>query len=222
MWKSVDGYEGYYEVNEAGEVRSVDRYVVESKGRYAGKMRFLKGALMKQSRGGGRDRNNTYNVVNLRREGTSWVAPVHILVARAFIQNPNNLPMINHKDGNKRNNNVDNLEWVTCSENNLHALRTGLRSPRGNPIGQYDEGMNLIAVYKSTCEASRKTGVTRGGISHCVNGRTNSSGGFIWKKLSESQTTISKESTQENELPAEAQRPHGDAEDIVYSISNNG
>lgn len=56
---------------------------------------------------------------------------VHRLVAERYIPNPNNLPCINHKDGNKLNNNVDNLEWCSYSENNAHALKNGLRKPRG-------------------------------------------------------------------------------------------
>ena len=146
MWKSIQGYEGYYEVSDSGEVRSLDRYVADTTGKHAGKKRLLKGSMMKLTEGKTSRKEGGYLVVNLRKNHTSRVVPVHVLVARAFIPNPDNMPTVNHKDGNKLNNNVSNLEWVSYSENN-------------------------------------------------------------WRKQSESQTTIPQGSTQEDELPAEAQRP---------------
>ena len=207
MWKPIQGYEGYYEVNNLGEVRSLDRYVTDTTGKQIGKRRLLKGSMMKLTEGNGRNNNGGYLVVNLRKNSTSWVAPVHILVARAFIPNPDNMPTVNHKDGNKLNNCVSNLEWVSYSENNTHALRTGLRRPRGNAVIQFTLSGEYVATYKSATEASRVTGFSRGAISHCLNGRSASSFGYIWRKQSESQTTIPTGSTQEDELPAEAQRP---------------
>lgn len=205
MWKEINGFEGYFEVSTDGKVRSVDRSIsyIDSKGNLVSK--FIRGAEKKLTASKGRD-SNGYLVVNLTKEGKRNIKFVHSLVANTFIQNPNNLPTVNHKDGNKHNNNVSNLEWATYSQNNFHALNKGLRNPRGNPIAQYDMSGRLVNTYKSTCEASRVTGITRSSISHCVNGRCNSASGFLWKKLSESQTTIPRGSTQEDELPAEAQR----------------
>lgn len=207
MWKSIQGYEGYYEVSDSGEVRSLDRYVADTTGKHAGKNRLLKGSMMKLTEGKTSRKEGGYLVVNLRKNHTSRVVPVHVLVARAFIPNPDNMPTVNHKDGNKLNNNVSNLEWVSYSENNVHALRTGLRSPRGNAIIQYTLDGDYVATYKSATEAARITGFSRGAISHCLNGRASQSFGYIWRKQSESQTTIPQGSTQEDELPAEAQRP---------------
>lgn len=203
MWKQIEGYEGYYEVSDSGEVRSLDRYIVDS----TGKKRLLKGSVMKLTESKTKRKGNGYSVVNLRKNHTSWVVPVHVLVARAFIPNPYDMPTVNHKDGDKQNNCVSNLEWVSYSDNNAHALRTGLRNPRGNVIIQYTLDGEYVATYKSACEAERVTGFSRGAISHCLNGRTNQSFGYVWRKQSESQTTIPQGSTQEDELPAEAQRP---------------
>lgn len=207
MWKPIQGYEGYYEVSDIGEVRSLDRYVVNTRGKHAGQRRLLKGSMMKLTEGKSKREEGGYLVVNLRKNHTSWVVPVHVLVARAFIPNPDDMPTVNHKDGNKLNNRVENLEWVSYSENNTHALRTGLRKPRGVAIVQYTLSGEYVSTYKSVTDAARLTGFSRGAISHCLNGRVNTSFGYVWIKQSESQTTIPNGSTQEDELPAEAQRP---------------
>ena len=207
MWKQIHGYEGYYEVSDSGEVRSMDRYVVNTRGRDIGKARLLKGSMMRLTEGKGRGDGDGYLVVNLRKDGKSSVCLVHILVAKAFLDNPDNLPTVNHIDGNKQNNCVSNLEWASYADNNIHALKNGLRSPRGNAIIQYTIDGKYVATYKSACEAARETGFSRGAISHCLNGRTSQSFGFVWKKQSESQTTIPQGSTREDELPVEAQRP---------------
>lgn len=200
MWKPIQGYEGYYEVSDSGEVRSLDRYVLETRGKHTGTQKLLKGRKMKLT-------ENNYLVVNLRKNNTSYVVPVHVLVAKTFIPNPDNLPTVNHKDGNKLNNDVSNLEWVSYADNNIHALRTGLRHPRGEKITQFTLNGEYVADYASVSEAARATGFSRGAISHCVNGRSKQSFGYIWIKQSESQTTIPQGSTQGDELPAEAQRP---------------
>ena len=208
MWKAISGYEGYYEVSDDGRVRSLDRVVEVKHGRIKGAFKHLKGKEMKLSESKHKNRNTDgYLVVNLRRDCTSWVAPVHILVANAFIPNPNNLPTVNHIDGNKHNNHKSNLEWASYRDNNIHALAHNLRQPRKNIIRQYTIDGEFIAEYRSASEASRVTGCPLGGISHCINGRTNSSSGYIWKKVSESATTIPKGSTLDDELPVEAQRP---------------
>lgn len=207
MWRQIKGFENYYEVSDDGNVRSVDRYVADTQGKNIGKLRLLKGAIMKLTVTDGRGDGDGYVVVNLRKDGKSKVVPVHVLVAKAFIQNPDNLPTVNHIDGNKHNNNVSNLEWASYSDNNVHALCHGLRTPRGNSINQYTLDGEYVATYRSTCEAARITGFSRGGISHCLNGRSAQSSGYIWRKQSESQTTIPEGSTQGDELPAEAQRP---------------
>lgn len=185
-WKQILNFDGYYEVSDQGEVRSVDRIVENSLG-----IKFrLKGRIIKPCRTKGKN-GDGYYVVNLRKHGKAHVIPIHVLVATAFIPNPLNLPTVNHKDGNKANNTVQNLEWSSYSENNLHALKMGLRQPRGTAIVQCDKDGEPICTYRSVCEAARKTGIGRSLISHCINGRVNSAGGFIWLKLSEGVTTIS-------------------------------
>ena len=111
-WRSVVGYEGLYEVSNTGQVRSLDRYV---KGK---SYRLHKGKVLspgKNSRG--------YLSAVLSYNGKHKAITVHRLVAEAFLPNPDNLPEINHKDEDKTNNSVDNLEWCDRSYNNNYGTR---------------------------------------------------------------------------------------------------
>jgi hypothetical protein len=214
-WKSVDGFDGYYEVSDTGKVRSVDRYITDS----CGKTRLLKGSMMKQTEAAGRINSDGYYVVNLHKNHKSYVIAVHRIVATAFIENPDNYPTVNHIDGNKHNNNVRNLEWASYKTNNVHALKNALRKPRGTRVYQYDATGNFIAKYCSVCNASKHTGVSRSMISHCINGRSKSAGGYLWLKFEKCNDYLHTESTSDNELPMEVQEPR-DAEDIVCSDRN--
>lgn len=177
LWKDIINFEGYYQVSNHGRVRSLDRYVVANKN---GGLKLLKGKIMKLTKAKGRN-NDGYLVVNLRKKGKNKVLGVHRLVAEAFVDNPNNYPIPNHKDGNKENNFSDNLEWTTYSQNNQHAIDMKLRNPRGISVVQYDLDMNFIKEYKSASDAARVTKLGRGSICHCLSGRRNSYAGFIWK-----------------------------------------
>lgn len=177
-WKDIKGFEGYYQISNKGRVQSLDRYVIANN---HGGQKLLKGKIMKLAPVITKRKEAThYLCVNLRKDGYNEVYKVHRLVAEAFIPNPNNLPIPNHIDGNKANNDVSNLEWTTYGENNQHALDMNLRKPRGKVVIQYDLNHNFICEYKSVTEASRITGLGRGSISHCLNGRQESYMGYIW------------------------------------------
>lgn len=113
-WKALVGYEGRYEVSNTGLIRSIR----SNHGKY--QERLIKPYV----------RSNTcrYHYVNLTVKDHTTTEAVHRAVAKAFISNPLNKPMVNHIDGNKLNNNAWNLEWCTCSENHKHAYATGLKS----------------------------------------------------------------------------------------------
>lgn len=178
-WKDIDGFEGYYQVSNLGRIRSLDRCVVANN---HGGAKLLRGKTMKLSKVTGRSNSiSKYVVVNLRSHGKNKVCCVHRLVANAFLDNSNRLPTVNHKDGNKENNNVTNLEWATYSDNNTHALRTGLRNPRGTAIVQYDMEHNIVSEYKSIADAARITELDMGSICHCLSNRRDSYAGFIWE-----------------------------------------
>ena len=120
-----------------------------------------------------------YYYLNLCKNGKPQTFRVHRLVAEAFIPNPNNLPLINHKDENKLNNNVDNLEWCDYLYNNTYG--EGFKS-RCHKIEQYDLNGNYLASYNSLSEASRQTGTWLGSLSQCLNGKQYTAGGYKWKK----------------------------------------
>ena len=119
IWKDVLGYEGKYQVSNLGNVRSVDRIFVNA----CGVIVSRKGTILKP-----RLNRDGYLRVTMHKKGKIKAEVIHRCVAVAFIPNNKNLPQVNHKDGNKRNNNVYNLEWCTPLENMHHAKRKGLRN----------------------------------------------------------------------------------------------
>lgn len=118
-WLPVKNYEGYYEVSESGEVRSVDRVLPVTKQ----SDRLFKGKVLYQTT----NVQVGYKQVSLWKDNKGASLYVHRLVAEAFIPNLQNKPEVNHIDGNRQNNHISNLEWVTSAENSLHASKIGLR-----------------------------------------------------------------------------------------------
>lgn len=117
VWKAIAGYDGVYEVSSIGRVRSLDHMVL---GRYGGFVRKPGKVLrLKVEKTG-------YHRVCLRRPGHAFSATVHRLVAETFIPNQDGLPVVNHKDGDKVNNCVENLEWCTYKQNSIHAIQNSL------------------------------------------------------------------------------------------------
>lgn len=155
-WRPVKGYEGLYEVSNMGRVKSL----------HYGKRRILKQSVLP----------NGYMKVVLNKDGTANMKTVHRLVATAFIRNPNNYGVVNHKDGNKKNNTVDNLEWCTRSYNTKHAYHNRLMSA--------DSCKKSIILYKkygeyeSITEASEALGVAFGSLSRAIR-KSQSINGFI-------------------------------------------
>lgn len=136
IWKDMIGFEGRYQVSNLGRVRSI----LSNHGRYQEKIKVQRP----------RSESCPYRYVQLSVKDQPHHEAVHRAVAKAFIPNPDNKPMVNHIDGNKLNNNACNLEWVTCSENHQHAFSTGLRDAqhvaerqRGTKVGQSSSYHNV-------------------------------------------------------------------------------
>lgn len=121
IWKPIKGYEDAYEVSNLGNVRSIDRYYEQRNKKCEKYLHIYKGKVLKQFKS-----NAGYMRVQLSYKYKSSPKTVHKLVAEAFLDNPNNYSCVNHIDGNKENNCVDNLEWCTYSHNNREAIRMGL------------------------------------------------------------------------------------------------
>lgn len=164
--KWIRGYEGLYSVDTDGNIWSY--HTVYNKK----EKRNLKLHI--------RD----YITVSLRKDGKDKRYRVHRLVAEHFIPNPDNLPQVNHKDGNKYNNNINNLEWISQSDNAKHAFANGLQlpsKPNCKSVSQYDLCGNFVAVFKSIGDAQMITGICKQSISMCINGKRKSAGGFMWE-----------------------------------------
>ena len=121
IWKDIQEYKGLYQVSNLGRVRSLDT-IINCKGAKGIDNHLRKGKILKQNIG-----TTGYYSINLSKNSKRKYVRVHRLVAEAFIPNPNNYYCINHIDGNKLNNKVENLEWCTYSYNNKEAYRLGLK-----------------------------------------------------------------------------------------------
>lgn len=187
IWKDIAGYEGYYQVSNFGRVKSLQRTVIT--GKYSCPV-VLKERILTVSKN-----KHGYGYVMLASNGTSKSFAVHRLVIKSFILNPENKPQVNHIDGIKTHNELENLEWATNSENQLHAHKTGLKTssfagifgidhPRSRKIIQLGIDGLEIDTYYSSVEASQKTGICYGSINNCARGVAKTGGGFIWKYAS--------------------------------------
>lgn len=119
-------------------------------------------------------------VILMNSKGERKCLLVHRLVAKAFIPNPNAFPQINHKDGNKHNNFVDNLEWCTARTNIQHACKMGLRGYKKVPVAQIDNNGDIVAVFESLWEAFMITGINAGSISLVMRKKRRMAGGYNW------------------------------------------
>lgn len=181
IWKSIPGFEGRYEASNFGRIKSLERIVParHSSGRTV-KERIL--VLAVNSAG--------YKVFSTGSK--SEVQTVHRSVAIAFILNPEGKTSVNHIDGDKLNNNVSNLEWVTVQENAVHFI-THIKDPSSllgkhgkhfsKGVSQFDKSGNFIRNYKSIAEAARISGASRSAISSVCSGVKGYrySGGFKWQ-----------------------------------------
>lgn len=180
QWKHIKGYELLYDISNYGRVKSLEKKSIMNNRTYHTKI--LKCHIDTKK----------YLDVDLSRNGESHRKRIHRLVAEAFIPNLNNLPQINHKDCNKWNNRVDNLEWCNNSENQQHAFKNGLNSrkkygesPRAKKINQYDLSGVLIKTWDSVIRIKEEKGYSDGFICQCCKGKYKKAYNYIWKYAEE-------------------------------------
>ena len=154
----IEGYEGLYAITEDGKVWGY---------RHQGFM------AQRKNRGG-------YLYTNIRKNGKRVTYEVHRLVAKAYLPNPENLPQVNHKDEDKTNNHVDNLEWVTCKENVNHGTRTArIAAARSKPVYCAE----LDKVFPSIKVAAQVLGIGACGISQTCLGNQKQTHGYHFKEV---------------------------------------
>lgn len=177
-WRPVKGYEGIYEVSDYARVRSLDRYYPDKVFRN-GKLRpyILYGHVLKQQQS-----HKGYLLVPLRKDDKDKKCSVHRLVAEAFIPNPDNLPLVNHKDECKTNNRPDNLEW--CDDKYNVNYGTGMKraaQKRARTIEQYTLDGILIATYLGATEAAKATGLKKASIDSALRRKNHICKGYEWR-----------------------------------------
>ena len=161
MWKKFiyEGQETDYSVSTEGEVRKdTTNYILSQSSQ------------------------QDYKFVGLIINGKQKRMRVHRMVALTFIDNPDNKPYVNHINGNRSDNNVENLEWVTPSENTQHAVNTGLfKNGRTRAVIQYNLNGEQMATFESATEAARQTGGSQSKITMCCRRQRDSANDYQWR-----------------------------------------
>lgn len=184
IWKWIYGYENMYQVSNFGRVRSVDRYVYCEVS--PNKLQHIYGKVLKQG-----TNHKGYPIVYLSKDGKQKTITVHRLVALTFIENPLNLPQVNHIDGDKTNNQVNNLEWCDNSYNQIHAHKTGLFPKYEDTIGwgrparavaMFDLNTGeILRTFDTLASVKRETGINQFNVRSVCVGDRHHAGGYGWK-----------------------------------------
>ena len=168
IWKDIKGYEGVYQVSNFGRIKSIVKYK----------------KLMLSSE----NENGYLRVCLIDKNKKKRTILIHRLVAKTFIPNPKNKEQVNHIDGNKYNNCVENLEWCTQSENMQHAFKNNLitrekgeKNHRAKSVNQYTLEGNFIRKWDCIEDVTRELGIRGYNISSCCKGKRHTAGGFKWK-----------------------------------------
>lgn len=165
VWKDIEGFEGCYQVSNFGRVKSLERHVRKSNG----VIMYVAERILKP-----RKNKNGYLTVYPCKESRYMPIDIHRAAGIAFIPNPNNYKDINHKDGNKENNSVDNLEWVTRSQNITHAYRVLGHRHVCRKVLCLENGVE----YNSSVEAAKALGISASGVRNCANGHSKTTCGY--------------------------------------------
>lgn len=167
MYKAIKGYEGIYEVNESGQIRSIDRIVERKDGR----TRKYKGKELKLQMG-----RDGYAIIRLNKNGVAKNYQVHRLVAKTFLPNPDNLPEIHHKNHDRKDNRVENLQWVTIYEQRDSHWRAAISKAKGVRLRVVGNGIDKIFI--SAHEIKRELGVNHSNALQVAKGIRKQANGY--------------------------------------------
>ena len=161
IWRDIPDYEGIYQVSNLGEIRSCKTNRIRKQ--------------IKQRSG--------YMRIILTKNKKQKAFFVHTLVAKCFVENTNNSPYVNHIDGNKENNDSNNLEWVTASQNMKHAINKGLvkRHPWSVKVSQYSLDGRFIKTWDRMADVAKFLDCHHSQVSDCCRGKQKTCKGYIWK-----------------------------------------
>lgn len=174
LWKDIKGYEGRYQVSNLGRVKSLSREMFNGVSTYKSKERILKERIAKDK--------SHYATVSLRKDGRSSTKAIHRLVAEAFIPKVEGKHYVNHKDENKLNNLVENLEWVTPSENlNYQSNQATKGDKRSVPVKGVNKQGEVIII--NTARESRELGYNKARISAVCDKPNRTYKGMTWTRL---------------------------------------
>lgn len=165
IWKDIPNFESEYKVSNLGKIKS---------------LKYNKEKILKAA-----DNGHGYMFVNLCKQNITSNCYIHRLVAETFIPNPNNLPEVNHKDEDKTNNCVDNLEWCNSKYNSNYGNRNKKMKTHhilkyGKKVNQYDLQGNFIKQFESLSSIEQELGFCSIAISNCCKGKTNTSYNYKW------------------------------------------
>ena len=178
IWKDIPEYEGLYQASNLGRIKSIERFTSDG--------HHIMSKILKPSLAKG------YLKVSLCKDNVAKTIYVHRLVAKTFLTNKDNLPCINHKDENKLNNRVDNLEWCTHFYNTHYG--TSIKKNRekqlnykktSKPVIKLNKDNEIINKYLSINEAMRMTKINAINICQCCKGKRKTAGGYIWRYADE-------------------------------------
>lgn len=175
IWKPINGYDGMYEISNLGNVKSLARAYT----RVYKKQNKINEVCMKEKLLTPFIGKRGYVTVDLSKDKQRTHKYIHQLIAVAFIPNPNNYTVINHKDGRKLNNSIDNLEWCTDKMNKQHASDMGLLKMK--PVNQYSLDGEFIKRWKSCADIHKVMGFVFQNISKCCYGERQTAHGYKWK-----------------------------------------
>lgn len=185
----IHDYSGIYEISNMGNIKRLEKINKDKRSKKTIKEHFVTGT-----------NNNGYLLVSLCKNGRKERKLAHRLVAMVFIPNTDNKPQINHKNGKRNDNRVENLEWCTQLENNKHAWETGLIDKekmkklgkkyielncRNNkkPVCQLTKEGRIINKFKSIIEAEKQTGISNKHISSVCKNKRKTTGGYVWRYI---------------------------------------